>query len=222
MFVLGLTSGIGCGKTTAAKSFRKLGARVIDADAIVSGLYRSDLALVKRIAREYGKGILTHGGNISKKKLAHAAFNNPVKLKKLNRIVHPRVIAEIKQRLSTLRHSGAGAGAKPALRSAKPAKATAPALVVIDAPLLIEAGLHRLCTAVAVVTLPRALQLKRLQRATGLSRTECMLRISAQMPMREKVKFATYKIDNSGTPANTRRQVKKLYALLIKQIQDAR
>ena len=187
MIVIGLTSSIGCGKTTVAGFFRELGAKVIDADAIVHRLYREDTALKKKLLTRFGSGILSRG-SIDRKALAVLVFNDRKQLQALNALVHPAVLAEIKKELAATRKN----------------------VVVLDVPLLVEATALRLVDWLAVVKCSPAQQLERVMHRLGLSREEALKRISAQLPLGEKIKLADYVIDNSGSLKQTRRQVEML------------
>ncbi|HIH16707.1 MAG TPA: dephospho-CoA kinase [Candidatus Diapherotrites archaeon] len=197
MLVVGLTSSIGCGKSTVAGFFRELGAKVIDADAIVSRLYREDIALKKRLLAHFGSGILCKGG-IDRKALAAIVFNDRSQLEALNALVHPVVLAEIKAGLAST--------------CGKP-------LVVLDVPLLVESTVVRLIDCLVVVKCSPSQQLERVMHHLNLSREEALKRISAQLPLREKLKLADYLIDNSGSLKDTRKQVEFLFNRFLGEAQ---
>ncbi|MFC1631990.1 dephospho-CoA kinase [Candidatus Omnitrophota bacterium] len=191
--VLGLTGCFGSGKTTSAGMFKRLGAVVIDADQTYHQLIDSTGGVYKKIISVFGRDILTTRGEICRKKLGDEVFAEPKLLKKLIRITHPAIISSIKQRLKRLS------------RNQKQR------LVLVDAPLLIEAGLLNIVDTLIVVKAKQGLIVKRLKKAQGLSKQMTIKRIRSQAPLSVKVKLADYVIDNSGTLAQTRKQVRKIW-----------
>ncbi len=191
MKIIGLTGTIGSGKSTVAGMFRKMGATVIDADKIVSGLYKKNFFIKVKLVEQFGEEVLDKNNKINRKKLGEIVFKSGKKLKRLNRIVHPFVFAEIRRRIKE-RKKG---------------------IVVIDVPLLIESKMQKLIDCLVVVKAKRTVLMQRLKRV-GYSETEARQRITSQLPLREKIKFADYVIDNSSSISNTHRQVKKIYKKL--------
>ena len=190
MKVLGLTGSFGTGKTTVARMFKRLGAKVIDADKIAHELIRPGFGVYRKLIHAFGRRILKkHSRNINRKSLAEIAFSNKAELKKLNKIMHPAIICGIKQQL-------------------KEGKSK---ISVLDAPLLIETGLNRIADKLVVVKLNKAAQLKRLKGKTGLAYNKIIKRISSQLGLSEKIKKADFVIDNNGTRANTYKQVKAVW-----------
>jgi len=188
--VIGLTGSFGTGKTFVASIFRSLGARVVDADRIAHEVIRKGSPEHKRIVRFFGKGILNKKGEIGRRRLGAIVFSDPGLLKRLAGIVHPAVIAGI-------RRSVGSAGKED--------------VIVIDAPLLIEAKLGGLADKLVVVKCSRRSQVKRCQEKFRMRKSEILKRIASQMPLRKKTGMADFVIENSGTEADTIRQVKKLW-----------
>lgn len=195
MKILGLASSPCCGKTTVAAEFRKLGAKIIDADRITHSLYKNNPSLRKKIAKEFGKEFVTKT-KVRTKALGELVFSSPAKLKKLNSITHPKIIREIKSQI------------------AKYKKSKRTKIIVLDVPLLIEANLHKLCDIIVVVKCNRSAQLKRFE-TCGIRKKGAMQRIKAQEPLCDKVKLARYLIDTNGTLAETRSQVKEIWSELL-------
>lgn len=185
--VVGITGSFGTGKTTVAGCFRKLGLVVLDADNIAHGTYKKGSPSYKKIIKTFGRGILDKAGNIDRTKLADMVFSHKALLDKLCGIVHPAAIREIK------RH----------LRKTKDMPG-----IVVDAPLLIEAGLHNIVDYLVVVKTSRAMQIKRAMKRSGLSTEEILKRINCQMPLSKKINMADYVIDNEGSKINTCKAVK--------------
>lgn len=178
--------------------FSKLGARVIDADKISHQLITPRGRCFYQVIKAFGRGIL-HNGKIDRKKLSVIVFEGPGELKKLSRIIHPQVIREIKERIQFYR---------------KNKKVNA---VVIDAPLLVEAGLHRLADITVVVKAERAQQIKRLRGRMAISTSEIVKRINAQMDINKKIRLADFVVDNRGSLAQTEKQVKRIWQTILKK-----
>jgi dephospho-CoA kinase len=199
---IGLTGGIGSGKSTVARLLADLGARVIDADRIVHELQAPGTPLLAEIVRAFGPGILRPDGSLDRPALGAIVFQDPEARTRLNQIVHPRVGEEMARREREAREAGAP-------------------LVVLDVPLLLEGRKAGTGTAarlgfdaIVVVWVPEALQIERTMARDGCSREEALRRIHAQMPLDEKRTLADHVIDNAGTPDETARQVRELYAKL--------
>jgi len=186
-YLIGLTGNIATGKSAVLRMLKRLGAKVIDADALVHRLMAEGTPVWQAILDEFGEGILGPEGKIDRGKLGAIVFADAEALKRLEAIVHPAVTA----RLDELIH-----------------QATEP-VVVVEAIKLIEAGWHRTCDALWVVTCPKEQQLERLLRRRKLSREEALLRIEAQPPQEDKVALADVVIDNSGSLEEIREQVEK-------------
>lgn len=192
--ILGLTGSFGSGKTIVAKIFSSSGAQVIDADAIAHRAISPGTKIYQRIIKAFGEDILKRNRTIDRIKLADKVFNNKNLLHKLNKIVHPQVIRLIKNRIKSL--------------SGK--------IIVLDAPLLIEAGLQRMVDKLIVVKISRKVQIRRIKDKFGLERLEILKRIKAQIPLSDKVRIADFVIDNTGTLRETKRQVGQIRRLLWK------
>lgn len=195
MIIIGVTGSFGTGKSFVASLFRSHGARVIDADAISRDALSKGAAGYGKVVRAFGKDILNKGGDVDRKKLAAVVFSDGAKLRKLNSIIHPVVIKDIKRRLS---------------RESKNA------VVVVDAPLLIEAGLHKMADMVVVVKASRAKQIARCMKKFRITKAEFLKRERRQIPLREKVALADIVIDNDGSRSKTRKQVKEAWDSLWK------
>ena len=198
MLRVGLTGGIGCGKSTVAGMMRDLGCRVIDADAISRNLAEPGQPAYNEILAAFGTEIILPDGRLDRAKIAHLVFADASKLSTLNKILHPRVIAEEERQLVEI------------------ARTDPRAVAVIEAALLIEAGHHKLLERLIVVWCRPEQQIERLTNPQGraMSREDAMQRIAAQLPLEEKRRMAADEIDNSGSPAATQKQVADLVARL--------
>ena len=199
MVIAGLTGGIATGKSTVASIFRKAGAIVIDADEIARDVVRKGLPAWKEIVDHFGKQVLCPKGEIDRKVLGDIIFNNAAEKEVLNNIVHPKVFEELDRRMSTIK------------------KHTPDAIVILDIPLLIEAGLHKILPDVIVVYTPEDIQLKRLINRDHLSKEDAMARINSQMSIEKKRGVATIIIDNSSNIEKTRVKTLKVLNDLKKQ-----
>ena len=191
MKVLGLTGGIGSGKSMVASMFANLGAEVIDADQLAREVVEPGQPALEEIATAFGSGVLMPDGRLDRGKLARIIFADPVARARLNAITHPR----IQERMAT----------EMALRGSRPG------LLILDIPLLYENDRASTVEAVIVVWVDSKTQLRRLNERDGLTVDEARQRIAAQMPLDEKRARADLVVDNSGSRENTRRQVEAIY-----------
>lgn len=195
MILVGLTGGIATGKSTVAKMFKRGGAVVIDADQLARHVVRPGKPAWRDIVRVFGKGILDSNGSINRQALGAIVFGDRRKLRRLERIIHPRVARE-QQRLT--RHI---------------AERSPGAVVVYEVPLLFESGAHKRVDKVLVVTADRETQIARLKQRNGLSRREALRRINNQMALAQKVSRADAVLDGTDTKAAVRKEVRRLLTL---------
>lgn len=186
--VLGITGSFGSGKTTVARIFKSKGAQAIDADSIAHRLLKPKSPIYKEIIGAFGKVILKKNKTIDRHRLGDIVFGNKNLLKKLNRITHSEIIRVIKDKIKTSRAE----------------------LIVLDAPLLIEAGLRKPIAKLIVVKVTRKKQLERIIKKTSLSKSDILRRIRHQIPLSDKVRIADFVIDNSGSIKNTQKQVEQI------------
>ena len=195
MLRLGLTGGIASGKTAVAAMLREMGFAVLDADSLAHKLTEPGQPAYDEVVREFGASILDSGNRIDRARLSTIVFADPAKLARLNAIVHPRVETAIHQQFAEW--------------SRDPARDAA----FVEAALLVEAGYHKNLDGLVVTWCRPEQQLERL-RARGFSDEDARRRIAAQLPIDEKLRFATEKIDCSGSLEATRTQVAALAAKL--------
>lgn len=185
---IGLTGGIASGKSAVAEMLRGMGFHVIDADSLGHTLIEPGQSAYEEITREFGPGVTQPDGRIDRSKLGAIVFAEPKKLERLNAIVHPRVETEMLRQFVEWEQQG--------VRDA----------AFVEAALLVEAGYYKKLDGLVVAWCKPEQQVERL-RARGLSDEEARRRIAAQMPVEEKLRLATVKIDCSGTMEETRKQV---------------
>lgn len=207
MLVIGLTGNIGSGKSTVARRLESLGAKVIDADRVAREVVLPGAPALREIVDTFGPEVLKSDGTLDRKKLGAIVFADPAARAGLNGITHPRIKEAIRRRIaeySSHASSRAGGG-----------------VLVIEAPLLIEVGLHREVDEVWVVKIDEEEQIRRLARRDNLTPEEARLRFAAQLPQAEKLKYARRVIDNSGDPAETIKQVDRHWSDFLKEhLQD--
>ena len=197
MLRVGLTGGLGSGKSTVAGFFRELGAFHLDGDAIANEVTAPGGAAERDVVARFGHGIVGAGGAIDRKALARIVFADPKALADLNAIVHPKVREEIARRIAS--HL---AGPSPAR------------VALIDAALLVESGIHRDLDALIVVACDSETQIARAVARGLLTEPEARARVAAQAPLAAKLAAANYVIDNNGSLDGTKRQVREVWAAL--------
>jgi dephospho-CoA kinase len=192
----GLTGGVASGKSTAARMFEALGARIIDADRIGHQCLLKSEPTYKEIVKAFGSAILDASGAIDRRQLGAVVFANADKLRQLNAILHPHIIVRVEEMATRYQAESPGT------------------VVVVDAALVFEAGIGGHFAKVVVAWCRPEQQVERLMAKTGLSRAEAQQRIASQMPADEKRRRADYLIDCSGSLERTRAQVEAVHAEL--------
>ena len=190
--VIGIIGGIGSGKTTVADELAALGCAVVDADVIGHELLENPDVL-DELRRRWGDGILTGEGKADRAALADVVFASSEELKTLNDILHPRIGRQMARAVD---------------------KAMADELVeaiVLDAPLLVEAGLNELCSHVIFVDTPSAVRYLRVSEQRGWEKENWELREKMQISLDIKRSMCDYSIDGSSSVSHLRQQVRKLY-----------
>ncbi|PKN12722.1 MAG: dephospho-CoA kinase [Deltaproteobacteria bacterium HGW-Deltaproteobacteria-4] len=194
--VLGVTGGIACGKSLVCQFFKELGAAVLSADELAREAVRPGEKAYNEIVAYFGKEILTTEGSIDRARLAEKVFRVPAARHELNQVTHPAIGRLAEQRISELR------------------KDPAVPLIIYEAPLLFEAKAEGRVDLVLVVAASPEQQLERLIRRENLSREEAYRRISAQMPLAEKVARADILIENNGSPAEVQKLIGDIFVKL--------
>lgn len=192
MNIIGLTGGIACGKSTVSKILRSLGAKVIDADAAAHALSQPQQPLYDAYVARFGAEILTAQGTLDRAAIGRIIFKDPNVRAEIDALAHPLIQAAVEQQMQAVCPN-------------------APA-VVLDVPLLFEAGWEALTDEVWVVSLPEDVQLVRLmERDPVMTEAEARARIAAQMPLSEKRARADVVIDNSGTKEDTFHMIERIW-----------
>jgi dephospho-CoA kinase len=186
MLRVGLTGGIACGKSHVVRRLAASGLPTLDLDAVARGVTAPGSPAVREIAGAFGEAVMGPDGSLDRAALAAVVFTDERARARLNAIVHPRVRAEEARRAKDLAARGAR-------------------LLVTDAALLVEAGVHLRFDRLAVVFCDPAEQLRRLRARDGLDERAALARIESQMPLREKRAFAHFELDTSGSVSETDR-----------------
>ena len=194
VLILGITGGLATGKSSVAQMFGNLGAKVVSADKIARELLKPRSLYFERVVKEFGQEILKNG-EIDRKKLADIVFKDRSKLKRLERIVHPQVKKMIRKEIQAYK------------------KFTKKGVIVLDVPLLFEAGLEKFVQYTIVVKASRKEQLKRAQKLS-LDRNKALERIRAQWPLGAKLRLADIVINNEGSKKQTEKKVKRIWQKL--------
>lgn len=180
---------MGSGKSTVAAMLARLGAKVIDADKIAHRLIRARGPAYIKIVRIFGRGILDKNKEINRKALGRIAFSDDKLLKKLDGCLHPAIIAAIKKSI----------------------RKAAPGIIILDAPLLLEAGLGPIVDKLIVVMVSQAKQVQRIGKKSRLTKLEILKRSGAQIPLEEKAALADFIIDNNAALKKTKEQVTQIW-----------
>jgi len=190
---------MGSGKSIAGEMLNELGAHIIDADEICRSLIEPGKQAWREIVQLFGDEILLPDQTLNRKKLADIVFNDPEKKMALEGILHPKVFAEEQRIFEEI------------------SQRDKDAIVVINAPLLIESGNYRKMDKVVVVACEERVQVERIEQKGIFSGEEALKRIKTQMKLKEKLQFADYNIDNNSSVEDLRIEVKKLYQKLKSQ-----
>ena len=196
--IVGVTGGIACGKSTVSKLLSKKGAIPINSDEIGHQLLKRGSPVMGALLEAFGTNILDESGDVSRQKLGAIVFNDKTARERLNAIVHPPIIQQSSSEANRLVTEDANC------------------VVLIDAPLLIEANSQDTVEVIVVVTASTQIRLQRLlersiSQKRPFSQTEAQARIDSQMPLSDKVKYADFVVENNGTLEELEQKVDKLW-----------
>ncbi len=192
MLIIGLTGGILSGKSTVAQFLSQLGAVVIDADELGHEVYKPHTEAWQEIVAAFGNEVLTENCEVDRQKLSQIVFSSPQALSQLNQITHPKILSVVQGKLEELRRQGVG-------------------VVILEAPLLIEANWIETVDQVWVTIAPESTVLQRLRHRSGFSKEQARARIRSQMPTEERLKYADVVISTDCTLERVRAQVERLW-----------
>ena len=192
MLIIGLTGGIGAGKTAVCGILRELGAEVISADEAGHKAYARGTEAWREVVEEFGQGVLSPGGEIDRRALGAIVFKYERALKRLNAIVHPRARSIVRERIDEFVER-------------------AVEVVVVEAPLLLEADWTPLVDEVWVISAPEDQVVRRTESRSGLDADSIRARISSQIPEEARLRHADAIIENDGSLAQLRERVRALW-----------
>jgi dephospho-CoA kinase len=193
---VGLTGGIACGRSTAAGFMGGPGWLVLDADRIGHGLVAPGGAAVEEVLSAFGRELRAPGGGVDRRALARVVFADPLSRRRLEAILHPRILEAVDAAIAEFGRSRVGG------------------IALVDAALMVESGAYRRYQRLVVAHCPRAVQKERLMRRDGVSSEEAEARLAAQAPLAEKTALADYLIDTGGSLDRTRAEARRVAALL--------
>ena len=179
MLVVGLTGNIGCGKSSLSKIFRDNSIDIVDADIIARQIY-DDENLLKKVYDTFGTNIKNKDGSLNRKALGRIVFNDDEKLIQLNKLTHPVIRQNVTNQIEEYKKQNKK-------------------IIVLDAALLIESDYLNVVDKLLVITCDEDIQIERIKKRDNCSTEEALSRIKSQMSQENKVKYADYVIDNSGT-----------------------
>ncbi|MBC7223005.1 MAG: dephospho-CoA kinase [Anaerolineae bacterium] len=201
LYVIGLTGNIATGKSEVLRILRDLGAYVVDADQRVHRLLRRGTPVYRQVVEAFGTDILDEQGEIDRRRLGARVFADPEALARLERIVHPAVIAEVLRELDEVARRGTHR------------------VAVVEAIKLLEAGMaDELCDEVWVVHAEPEQQIARLMATRGMTEEEARRRLAAQPPQEHKEARADWVVDNSGSLEDTRRQLEEAWERVLRTL----
>lgn len=202
VYLIGLTGGIACGKSTVLAMLAERGAHTLDADQVTHRLQQPGTPVYQQIVEAFPEAAPLPGAPLDRRRLGAIVFADAEQLRRLEQIVHPAVRAEVRAFIESV-----GQARRSAERP----------VVVIDAIKLIESGWAEECDEVWVVTAPEEQQVQRLMSTRGMSAAEARQRIAAQPPQEARLAYATVVIDNGGPLAATRAQVEAAWQAMLQR-----
>ncbi len=197
MLLIGVTGGIACGKTEVCKVFQKKGATILSSDKIGKEVVEKNRKVLRELVRTFGENILRQDGTLNRRKFGRIAFTTKETRDKLNRIIHPYLLNELRKRIESLR------------------KKDKEAVLVIDAALIVEWGLEKELDLLVFVESKRVNKIKRLQKQKGYTRKEALDRIKSQLPEIVKKRKADFVIRNNKSLAELRKKANKVWEGII-------
>jgi dephospho-CoA kinase len=196
MLKVGLTGGIASGKTFVGQALVELGCHLVQADELGHEVLHSGGEAYQPVLREFGRGILAPDGEIDRRLLAAEVFGKPERLEALNRLVHPHVVRREEKWIEEVSHTDPQG------------------IAIVEAAILIETGSYKRFDRIILVVVNEQQQIERAIKRDGATRDQVLTRLSRQMPLEEKKKFADYIIDSSGPKKETLRRVREVYQSL--------
>jgi dephospho-CoA kinase len=198
MKIIGITGGIGSGKTEVAKIFKQLGAKILSGDEIGKVVVEKNRTVFKKIVKVFGEGILNKNKKLNRRKLGNIAFSSIKRRNKLNKIVHPYLLSNLKKKIEEYRKKGSG-------------------FVVVDAALIVEWGLQNDLDYLILVESALKNRIKRLKENLGYSQKEALSRSKMQLRDKTRRKYADYIIKNDKNLTELKRKTVSLWKFIYSE-----
>jgi len=198
--VVGLTGGVGCGKSTVAGMLQQLGAKIIDVDQAGRWAVEENAGVREQIRAAFGDEVFLLSDQIDRRKLGGIIFSDAMEREKLNRIVHPVMLQRVRKLIGELQKS------QDSFTS-----------IIVDAALIFELGLDQEMDRTVTVSAPLDVCIERVHLRTGLAKTEILQRMAAQLPLEEKIRRADYVLRNDGDLRSLQEKVNDLHNWLMTQ-----
>ena len=209
MKVIGLTGGIGSGKSTVSRRLIEKGYQIFDADLISHQIVEPGMPALEQIRETFGEAFLDEEGRLRRKAMAAHITADPAERARLNAIMHTAIVGAIEEGIKQARKDAAAAGEEENT------------IVFIDAPLLFEAGLDRLCDEVWLVTAPEEVRIRRVMERDGISEELVRGYMASQMPEEEKRARSQRLLDNGGTKEQLYEDLEEALAAITKETAEA-
>ena len=198
-WIIGVTGGVGVGKSSFVKALSNLGAAIIDADDVARQLVDESASIRKALMQAFGKDVFDEDQRLRRRLLGRVVFSDKRKLDRLNEIIRTPLLREVESRISQItrkyQHS----------------------LVVVDMAILLESGIEKWFDKIVVITAPLEKRIQWIQKSRGWSREEILMRVQSQMMEKELIERADFIIENEGTIDHLREKAKYIYHKLIRK-----
>jgi dephospho-CoA kinase len=202
--LVAVTGGIGSGQSTVCKRLYEQGCRIIDLDKKAKQIIQKDASLQRELKKVFGNEIFSPDGKLNRQLLGNLAFKEESKTRELNKLVHPRMVADVVEEMESARFS-----------EKYP-------LIVIDAALIFEISIEQMFDAVIVAYASKDNRIKRVRERDDLKHAEILARIRRQIPLEDKRDWADYVVDNNGTIDDLIKQTDQIFKKLVSDIKTAR
>lgn len=195
--VIGVTGGIGSGQSTVCEIFKRLGCKVINVDEKAKQVIKKNKTVKDEIKNEFGNQVFFRDGSLNRKLLASIVFEDENKTQLLNKIVHPRMVADVVEEMESARFSGKYP------------------LIIVDAALIYEISIEKLFDYVIVVFANQNQRIKRVIQRDNVKKEEVLARMDRQIPLADKQKWGDFVIDNRGEVIDLEKPVQKIFDELV-------
>lgn len=200
--VVAVTGGMGCGQTTVCKFLAEKGVKVFNADQIAKQEIERNEEIKRELKKVFGSRVFYRNGRLNRKLLARIAFSDAAKTQRLNKIVHPQMVARIVEMIEQARESGKYP------------------IIAVDAALIYELNLEHMFDAVVVVGSRMSKRIARIKERDKLTEKEIIDRFSKQIPIEDKMAWADYVIENNGDLEELKKKTNQVYQKLMRRVRN--